>query len=486
MALGASLSQGMEQSLSLTLTPSQKLSLEILQLNIQNLEQRIEQELESNPLLEVVDDSDKPDPAELQTSPASTDEVPVENQHIEAIQEYLEPLMGESDYTPASGRNDRDEGEDDFVDSVPAKQNSLEDSLREQLDYINPRPELKHAVAYILSHLDQRGYLGLSLEELADGRRDGTLTPELLHEALDFVHVRLDPPGIGARDIKECLLLQIRHLGGDFELEERVLKDHFDQLLANRLDTIAAAEKVPVERVVDCLDLFRTLELRPASMYSESVAAPLRPDAMVRFEQGEDEDDPGRFLIKLNLRGVPELVVIPGTVYKSQELSAYEKRYIMEKSQSGRSLIEAIRRRNETLALVIQAICQRQIDFFRSGRNHLSPLLMQDIARDVGLSAATITRTVKDKVVQTDDGVFPLRYFFSVKKVKTSSGTEQQRDDIFNALKVVVDGENKRKPYSDAGLAKELSRLGHPIATRTVSKYRDMLNIPSSSKRKQY
>ncbi len=492
MALNLSMSQGLHQTLSMQLTPSQRLSLEILQLNVQNLEARIQEEIEANPLLEIKDEADDPAPGDEARTVELSSDLPADSvserqDEVDDIREELEPVWSESDYQGPSARTGHGEDEEDMLGSVPARSRNLEEDLREQVEFLKPPEDLKEYIFYIISHLDDKGYLSLTLDELARREQDREpLDRAMLEKALLFVRERLDPPGLGAHNLKECLLLQIRRFGPGFELEQGILDRHFEDILNNRLDVIATAEKVSIAQVKEAFDLYRSLEFRPAEAYGETVSMPLRPDAIVIYEPPEKEGEKGRFIIRLAKKGIPELVVTPGTVYKNAPLSREEKHYLIEKAQAGRSLIEAIRRRNETLLLVVQDICQRQMQFFEEGRGGLKPLLRQEIARDVGLSPATVTRTVKDKVVQTDFGIFPLSFFFSLKKVTSSEGDEMERPDVLAALEAAVLEEDKDKPLSDAALGRRLAQKGFRIATRTVSKYRELLNIPSSSKRKVY
>lgn len=528
MASQLSMSQGLSQAMTMQLTPSQRLSLEILQLNIQSLEQRIQEELETNPLLEVkneapesemgsgpiTDEGGRAEARESEESGAEsrdrmsapgaesprldhvhTDETQEQGEeteydvdHKDMVREYLEPYWEESEYSATAARSKMDgEAEDNIMDSVAAKGDDFQEHLREQIEFLNPPKDLRRHIFEVIYHLDDRGYLGMPIEELAKNREKENLDPELLKSALDFVQQKLDPPGLGARDLRECLFIQLRRLGDGFELEEKILGEHFDALLNNRLDDIASAMSVSVERVKESLELFSSMEFRPSRDFKEDDERPVRPDAVVKYEPPDElRGRKARFLIQLTRKGMPELEVVKGNTYTSSALSKQEKRFVIERTQSARALIEAIRRRNETLFLVIQAICQRQEYFFEEGREGLTPLLQQQIAADVRLSAATVARTVKDKYIQTDFGIFPLKFFFSKKMVTTSDGEESDRDDILEALAKIVREEDKLKPASDAAIARALAGKGYAIATRTVSKYRELMDLPASSKRRKF
>jgi RNA polymerase sigma-54 factor len=276
----------------------------------------------------------------------------------------------------------------------------------------------------------------------------------------------------------------VRRLGKGFDLERELLEEHFQELLERKVDRLSKALDIDEERLKDVLDFLKTLSFRPAAIFERKESGTLTPDATIKYDQPDALHPDGRFRILLSKRGTPELEVIPGTEYRSDSMTKEEKQYLSTQSSSAKALIEAIRRRNDTLQLTIAAICQRQVAFFEEGKSGLVPLQMQEIAQDLGMSAATVTRTVKDKVVQTDHGTFELRYFFSLKKVIMGNGMVADRDDLLNALKVVIEKEDKKKPLSDSAISKALKEKGHKVAIRTVSKYRDILDIPSSTKRK--
>ncbi|MBF0198758.1 MAG: RNA polymerase factor sigma-54 [Planctomycetes bacterium] len=401
---------------------------------------------------------------------------------MDSIDDYFEPVISES--AGMKSRVDEEE-ENDFITNIEDTQPDFDVYLTEQIEFLNPERELKPAIEILISHLDDRGYLSSPIDELIEAEHIG-IHVEHWPKALKFIQDKLEPPGLGATNLQECFLLQVERLGDDFALEKSILTDHFDDLLHNRLAQIGKNMDVPIEKIVDAVDFFKDLSMRPASPFQKEENATLKPDAYVKFDPPDTLNQKGKFIIELSQQGSPQLEVIPGSVYKKEQLSKKERKYLSHQMNSGKALVEAIRRRNETLFLVIQSICQRQIAFFEEGKGGLKPLLMQDISKDMDMSAATITRTVKDKVIQTDYGLFPLKYFFSLKNVKMSGGEVNQRDDILNALKEIIDTENKKKPLSDANISKKLAEKNFKVAVRTVSKYRDMLDLPSSSKRKQF
>ena len=476
----------LEQTMSMRLTPSQRMSLEVLQLNIQSLEQHIEEELETNPMLEVKEADSTPtaqEQIEAKNSDGENEEKQLEIEHVDAMSDYFEPYINDS--SPSAGGHDGEE-EMDIFNTIEDDSMDFHDFLHQQIEYLKPSEEIKNCVEIILSHLDDRGYLNESLEEISEININENITMAIWELALKFIKDELEPVGLGASNLQECLLIQTNRLGKEFDFEVQILEKHFDDLLHNRLDAIAHAMSCDISRIVEVMDFFKSLDFRPASQYTEAPEMALRPDAHIKYDQGESEDEKGKFTIALSKKGIPELVVLEGEEYKKESLTKKEKQYILEHVSSGKSLQEAIRRRNETLFQVINCICQNQVKFFEEGKTGLRSLQMQEIASQLDVSAATVTRTVKDKVVQTDYGLLPLKYFFSMKKVKMAGGEINERDQILKALNEVIEEENKRKPLSDAAISKKILEKGFKVATRTVSKYRDMLEIPSSSKRKQF
>ncbi len=464
--------------MAMQLTFAQKMSLEVLQLNVQALEARVTEELESNPLLE----KKTQELSEALVEPSSDPgEAPPEQDQKEAMMELVEPTLAEGNYLrPNSAEEDLDP-----LDLIADESPDFETAMAEQLEFHNLEPDLKIRVQTILSLLDHRGYLTEPLESCQTDAEDQQLR-QLWPKALRFIQEQLEPAGMGASNLQECLGLQLLRRGQGLDVEESIISQHFDSLLHNRLDLIATGLKQPLERIKEAIEFIKSLEFRPTARFFEQPSVALNPDATIKYDAPDLLRPDGRFRIQLSKKGQPELEVIPGSQYRYEGMSKQEKNYLLNSTNSAKSLIEAVRRRNETLLLVIQTICQRQRAFFEEGPSALNSLQMQEIAQDLNMSAATITRTVKDKVVRTDYGLFELKYFFSLKKVKMGSGEIAGRDELLESLRKVVDEENKAKPLSDAAISKLLATKGHKLAVRTVSKYRGLLCIPSSSKRKQF
>lgn len=492
MALSMNMDARLSQNLSMQLTFAQKLSLEILQLGVQELETRIAEELENNPMLELKQpeqslDTASPNEAEPVISEHTPEDVHVDNDNREQMNDLYNPYLSESEYRGGGGQDD-DEG--DFLSTLSQGGHNFMDDMHTQIEYLEPAEELKPLIDILLSQLDDRGYLPIELDELIKQTEEEIDIPEeplyKWQKALRFIQEELKPAGMGAKDLKECLLIQIYRHGKEFQYELELVDKHFKTLLKNHLQVVAEKEEVPVEKIVEVMEFVKTLNPQPTAIYRSDENQVLRPDAIVKYDSPDLFNPKGKFRISLANQDKLELEVIPGTQYRHEGLSKAERQYLNNNTNNAKALVEAVRRRNQTLFLVIQSICQRQLKFFEEGRSALVPLQMQEIAKELEISAATITRTVKDKVIQTDYGTFPLKHFFSLKKVKMGDGEVNERDELLKALKTVIDEENKKKPLSDAAISKTLSTKGFKVAVRTVSKYRDILDIPSSSKRKQF
>lgn len=477
------------QSMSMQLTFSQKLSLEILQLGIQDLEMRIAEELEANPLLELkqpiqeqqIQDGDSNDGSD--TTMVSED-IQVEQSNREQIEDFFNPYLSESDYV---GGGQQDDEENDQFATLTKSRADFKTEMHDQIEFLDPPNWLKPMIEAIIAQLDDRGYLEMDPDQI---ELEIPITPPPTvaewQKALRFVQEKLNPAGLGAQNLQECLAIQIYRLGKEFKFELHIVETYFEKLLKNQLQWIAESENVPVERIAEVLEFMKTLNPQPKAQYLESETQYLRPDAIVKYNSPDLFNPQGKFIIMLANQENLELEVIPGTHYRHEGMSKEDRQYITNNTNMAKALVEAVRRRNQTLFLVIQSICQKQLAFFEEGKNGLVPLQMQEIAKELDMSAATITRTVKDKAIQTDFGTFPLKYFFSLKKVKMASGEINEREDILNALKEIIENENKKKPLSDAAISKALQTKDFKVAVRTVSKYRDILDIPSSSKRKQF
>lgn len=530
-------SQHMKLGQQMKLAPRMIQSMEILQMPLAELEERIEQELENNVALELAegertDQEIKQDRTELEREarelerPLKVDDEGSATSDFERLESFesshpdaAENEFSASDYEPRAAdryddgesysraRNDSErDGKMDAMASAPARAASLTDQLLEQWSLVEVDPSVRALGAVIISFLDDDGYLRTPLETIADRAPPIVMTPgaaparptvEQLAGALPAVQLFLEPPGIAARDARECLLLQLDALpeiGDDGEgdgalaapgvvAQARILIDrHLEDLSKNRLPRIAESTGMSLDQIREALGVIRRLSMAPARRLVNESVKPIIPDAIVEYDAEED-----RYLAYLNEARMPNLRVNQeyAIMAKDRAVDKKDREFLKTNLSNAQWLIDAVNQRKHTLLRVVNAVVQAQRDYFDYGPQALKPLPMTLVADQLGIHVATVSRAVADKYIQTPRGVVPLRKFFSG-GVQTESGEEVAWDAIKVALKEVIDAEDKGKPLSDEALAEELKKRGLEIARRTVAKYRDQLGVPSARMRKTF
>jgi len=474
------------------LAPRMIQSMEILQLPILALQERIEQEVQENPLLEVHDeDPDLPEvKAEVDSPDApTTDEKELVVDETKNNEEDFERLLDMKDELPdyfeertrASVNRIEEEGvrKHDTMANMIDRPESLQDYLHHQLYFFELDPEVRQLCDRIIYNLDDNGYLPGRLEDLLEPDAPKSRIKQA-EEALATVQ-KLDPPGIGARDERECLLLQLKP-GVPFYDELRALiTHHLDDLANNRLPLISKKTGYSIELIHEVCQELKKLNPWPGAMFSSSIAQTVTPDVTV--EEGED----GKYRLKVEDDRTPNLFI--SSYYRqllgSGETTAETKEYIKRKINAAQWLIESIQQRRSTLSRVAQAIVDHQQEFLAKGPEAIEPLKMQQIADKVGVHVTTVSRAVDDKWIQTPRGIFPLKRFF-VGGTVGADGEEVAWDAVRLKLQEIVDAEDKQKPLSDDELVKELGKHGIKVARRTVTKYRKSMNIPSSRQRRDW
>ena len=488
------LSLGLEQKMAQKqiLAPRMIQSMEILQLPLQALESRIEQEISENPVLESREsDPDAPsEPVERENPDEPSlgeKELVVDGEHdnsddFERLLEMDQEWPGTFDDGPTRSASQIVEDGDRKLDAMAnlvARSDSLHDHLEDQLGELDLPNEVRQIASRIISSLDKNGYLGASLDDLVapdatdDERR-------LAATALDVVQ-SLDPPGVGARNLQECLLLQIRPDMPLAEEVETLVRDHLSDLKDNRLPAIRKRTGYSIDLIQHAWDQLRTLKPKPGAAFSDSYVPNVTPDIIV------DRHDDGTYRVRMEEGRIPRLRI--SKYYRQRILSGKatpeEREFIKRKINSAQWLIESIQQRRSTLSRVAQAIVDYQTRFLEDGPECIEPLKMQQIADQVGVHVTTISRAVDDKYIQTPRGIFPLRRFF-VGGTKSDSGEEVAWDAIRIKLHEVIDNEDKSSPMSDDELADALKKHGLNVARRTITKYRRKMNIPSSRKRRDW
>lgn len=476
------------------LSPRMIQSMEILQLPVLALQERVEQELTENPLLEVQEDelpqADEGQEESEDPNRPTEDERELVVHDDQSNSEDFERLANMDSEMPQSfddfrtSANRQQEAQDrqhDLMANATERPESLNDFLIHQLAELEIDSDVEEIAERIISTLDARngGYFKSSLRDLLPAEHSA----EDLHRADEALRIvqSLDPRGIAARDLRECLLNQL-HVDMDYYEELSVIiRDHLEDLAENRLPLIAKKTGLEIERIQLARNEFHHLNPKPGAAFLETYVQVVSPDVVVEL------DEEGQYVIRLEDDRVPPLRISEHYRNRLADANATqeEKDYIRRKIESANWLIEAIQQRRGTVRRVAEAIVQRQRRFLDDGPEHIEPLKMQQIADDVQVSASTISRAVDDKWIQTPRGIFPLKRFF-VHGTRSEDGDDIAWETIKLKLNEVIEKEDKENPYSDDDLVDQLSKLGLPIARRTITKYRKKLGIPSSRQRKDW
>jgi RNA polymerase sigma-54 factor len=354
------------------------------------------------------------------------------------------------------------------------------------LSWFDLDEETRKMADRIIYNLDSNGYLKSPLEDLippppaeinGDAQTWREKQLQLAEKALAVVQ-RLDPPGVGARNLKECLLLQLNPGLLFYEELQVLIENHLEDLENNRLPLISKKTGFSIETIKEDL---KTLKPKPGSDFSESSAPAVTPDVFV------EKDETGRYKVHLEDGDLPSLYISPyyRRLLQDASTSPETRDYIKRKVNAAQWLIEAIEQRRSTLTRVAQAIVDHQTKFLDDGPEHIEPLKMQQIADKVGVHVTTVSRAVDDKWIQTPRGIFPLKRFF-VGGTTGADGEEVAWDRVRLKLQEIIDNEDKTKPLSDDALVEELAKAGVTVARRTVTKYRKAMNIPSSRQRRDW
>lgn len=512
-------SQHMRMSQQMKLAPRMIQSMEILQMPLQQLEERIAQELESNATLELAEDAPEPadgGPAPEPAAAPDADDRPMRVDEADARDDFARlESFEESDPDAAANAFDdeaprpdpprveelgpfsraRLDGEPDAKSEAMANTASRSASLIEQLQdqwrLADVDEALRPLGEQIIGYIEDDGYLRTPLETILDRWPADRPRPTLddLRRALSAVQLLLDPPGVAARDVRECLLLQVDALAerpgepaGQWAVVRRLVNDHLDDLAQNRLPRIVEKTGLSMDELKRAMERMHLLSLAPARQLVQEPPSAIVPDAIVEYDADAD-----RYVAYLNDSRMPGLRINREYAMLAKDRAAPKAtREFLKKSLSNAAwLIDAVEQRRRTLLRVIQVVVQAQRDYFDYGPQALRPLPMTQVAEQLGVHVATVSRAVAEKYLLTPRGVVPLRSFFSG-GTQTQSGEEMSWDAIKAALKEVIDAEDKSNPLSDDALADELKKRGIEIARRTVAKYRDQLGVPSARLRKAY
>ena len=477
------------------LSPRLIQAMEILQLPMLALAERIDEELSSNPCLELQETPDDADAADQQQdkSPDRGEETLVVDADgdnktdfarlADFGEAYAEDLgWADRPYRRAGGAGD-DDAKLMAMANTPAPEQSLAEYLLDQWTFVEAPDEIKAAGRVIISNVDDDGYLRMSLDELAEQSDTPVMDTHTLQAALAMVQ-KLDPPGVAAHDLRECLLIQLNietEAGHDVELPRLLVAEFLREIELNHIPQIAKRTGHSVQEIKEAIASLGRLDPRPGRIIGQRAVPYIIPDAMV------DLDDDGSVIVTMRDGNTPTLKVSQTyrEMARSRQADAGTKKFIRNNLRSAQWLISAIKQRRQTVRRVIEEVFAAQRDFLERGPETLKPLPMAKVASKVGVHVATVSRAVAGKYIQSPRGIFPLRMFFSGGKT-TDDGQDIAWDAIKVKLQDVIDNEDKSNPLNDDQIAKALRENGIKIARRTVAKYRNLLDIPPARQRKEY
>lgn len=476
MKMEVILRQRLEQKLKLA--PQIIQSIEILQLPALDLQDLITRELEENPVLEI----EQPEaPEEDEAAPPSDAELERgrEQPDFEAVDAFEESLYDEG-YHPrrARGADYDEQGKMEAMKNTASRPVSLQDYLFQQFGLLELQPEIKEIGEYLIYNINDDGYLQYSLEDILESM-DLPVLFTRAEEALRAVQ-NLEPLGIGARDIKECLLLQLKENGYAVSFERELVENHLKDIEQNRFPKIARDTGRSLDEIKEAVRSISVLNPRPGALYAGDSAPAVTPDVVVECIDGEYE-------VRLQDDYIPRIAVNPAyqTLLKEQKDNPKIQDFLRKKLDSARWLIDAIQQRRNTLYKIARKIVEIQRDFLDKGVTHLKPLKMQEVAEAIGVHNSTVSRAISNKYAQTPRGIFPLKLFFTG-GTTADDGNVESRLSLKQRVKDIIANEDKASPLSDDEVAEKLKEAGFNVARRTVTKYRRMMRIPSSRRRKEF
>ena len=488
MALETRLYQKLTQQL--VMTPQLRMAIKILQVGRLELEAMIVDEMAQNPVLEEAAETVEEPKLETEvptvdgTTP-STDEWRPEGEAAPEVstasalgeidwKEYAENY-GNDFHGPPAGGGEQDDDKRPGLENTLVRAHSLSDHLTWQLRLSDLSKDGQEIGAIVIANLDQDGYLRCTLEEIAFMAGANLEDAEYTLSCIQ----RFDPPGVAARSLSECLLIQLRQRDLGDSLAAVLVRDHISALEGRRFDKLARDLKVPMNDIAEATRLIATLEPKPGRDYGDGDVRYITPD--VYIQKVGDE-----FVVTLNDEGLPRLRVSQfyRRVLRQNEASE-AKGYIQDKMRAAAWLIKSIHQRQRTLYMVTQSIIKFQSEFLEHGVSHLRPLVLKDVANDIGMHESTVSRATANKYAHTPQGILELKYFFT-SSLRTADGDDVSAESVRKKIREMIGSEDPKRPYSDQCIAERLAKDNIDIARRTVAKYRELMGILPSSKRKQF
>jgi RNA polymerase sigma-54 factor len=486
------LNQRLEQKLQQKLSPLQIQTIKLLEVPVMQLEQRIKEELETNPVLEQVDSEEDDN-----TTIEANFEDSVDSDEGENGDEFtLEDFMDEDEYVPSYKLYSQNYSPDDKQLNIPLSSSvSFNEYLESQLGELSLDDRQLMIASFIIGNIDEDGYLRRDISAIVDDLAFLQNIQTNEKEVLQILRMiqEFDPPGVGARDLQECLLLQIEQNDlsqPQVQLAKKILSSCFEEFTKKHYDKIIAKLNITEEQLKQALDEILRLNPKPGSSFSSTSgnSEHIIPDFILEYKDGQ-------FLLSLNSKNVPELRINKSYSEMMEKLASNKKNnnksraellsFVKQKVESARWFIEAIKQRQNTLLTTMQAILNYQSEYFKDGdEKKLKPMILKDIADITGYDVSTISRVANSKYIQTHFGIIPLKFLFS-ESMQNDEGTEISTREIKKILQECIAAENKQSPLTDDELAVILKEKGYPIARRTVAKYREQLGIPVARLRKQ-
>ncbi|MEE4356973.1 MAG: RNA polymerase factor sigma-54 [Desulfococcaceae bacterium] len=471
------LRQQLKLTQQLIMTPQLQMAIKLLQLSRLELMDAIRQELEENPALEEVQESISPEEQDR------GDDVSQKSEEKEVtIEEKLPEDTDWSNYideynTPGKVNYESEARESPRYEAFIAQKESLSDHLLWQFLMTSPTPEEENIGSLIIGNLNRNGFLDVTVEDIAEM---GNAPAEQVESVLSLMQT-FDPVGVCARNLSESLLIQAEHFGCRDPIVFRIIRDHLPLLENRNYKGIARALKTGIERVVSAVSVIKGLDPRPGLQYNEEQSHYITPDIYVYKVDGD-------FVTVLNDDGMPRLRV--SQFYQnsvcSGEAGDSAKDYMQEKMRSAAWLIKSIHQRQKTIYRVMESILKFQRDFFDKGIAYLKPLILRDVAEDIDMHESTISRVTTNKYAYTPQGIFELKYFFN-SSINRVHGDAVASASVQDRIRQIIESENPKKPCSDDKISKILKKdFNISIARRTVAKYREMMRILPSNKRKQF
>jgi len=489
MALEQRLNLSVKLTQKLQMTPQLRQAIKILQVSRPELENMVAEQLEQNPVLEEREGASPDEEYTSRTGDVETaeseatdkptgEETPSETSQLENVDwdDYVDRYSGDF-HGSVSGGSDLDDRHAALIENSARVHDTLTDALLDELNLAAMSDEERRVGRFVILNLNTDGYLTCSREELAFM---AGATLEMVGEACEIIQ-EFEPPGCACVDLRECLLVQLRLRGyEDDDFVVLIVRDHLKDLESCRYDKLAKAIGCETAEACEAHKIIRSLEPKPGRNYNDNETKFISPDVTVRIIDGEPT-------VIRNDDGIPELRV--SRYYQKlleEKLAPGDARgYLQEKVRSAVWLIKSIEQRQRTLFKVTESIVRHQRGFFLHGVSHLKPMVLKDIANEIGMHESTVSRATANKYVQIDRGIYELKYFFT-SSLKSTDGSEVSSESVKQQIRQIIGEEDPRKPLSDQVISSELAKRNVDIARRTVAKYRESLGILPSSKRKRY